>query len=83
MQNLDALQQVNETPLAVLIGVSRKRMIATITAHEGIQDRLAGSVAAALWALQHGAHIVRVHDVAQTVDAIRTWRFFESEIDVR
>ena len=83
MQNLDALQQSNETPLAVLIGVSRKRMIATITAHEGIQDRLAGSVAAALWALQHGAHIVRVHDVAQTVDAIRTWRFFESEVDVR
>lgn len=77
MQNLSDLQPCNEPEIPMLIGVSRKRMIATITAHEGIQDRMAGSVAAALWALQHGAHIVRVHDVAQTVDAIRTWRFFD------
>lgn len=77
MQNLYGLQPTDAPEFPMLIGVSRKRMIATITAHEGIQDRMAGSVAAALWALQHGAHIVRVHDVAQTVDAIRTWRFFE------
>ncbi len=77
MQNLHGLQPTDAPEFPMLIGVSRKRMIATITAHEGIQDRMAGSVAAALWALQHGAHIVRVHDVAQTVDAIRTWRFFE------
>ncbi len=77
MQNLHGLQPTDAPEFPMLIGVSRKRMIATITAHEGIQDRMAGSVAAALWALQHGAHIVRVHDVAQTIDAIRTWRFFE------
>ena len=77
MQILHGLQPTDAPEFPMLIGVSRKRMIATITAHEGIQDRMAGSVAAALWALQHGAHIVRVHDVAQTVDAIRTWRFFE------
>ena len=77
MQNLQGLQPTDAPPFPILIGVSRKRMIATITAHEGIQDRMAGSVAAALWAVPHGAHIVRVHDVAQTVDAIRTWRFFE------
>ena len=77
MQNLHGLQPIDAPEFPMLIGVSRKRMIATITAHEGIQDRMAGSVAAALWALQHSAHIVRVHDVAQTVDAIRTWRFFE------
>ena len=76
MQNLSQLSDKHALPL--LIGVSRKRMIGTITGREHATERVSGSVAAALWALQHGAHIVRVHDVAQTVDAIRTWQFFEA-----
>ncbi|MGB3291013.1 MAG: dihydropteroate synthase, partial [Burkholderiaceae bacterium] len=40
-------------------------------------DRVAGSVAAALAAAARGAHIIRVHDVAATADAIKVWRAIE------
>jgi dihydropteroate synthase len=56
----------------VLVGVSRKRMIGEITGR-ALEDRVAGSVAAALLAVQNGARLVRVHDVKETVDAIRVW----------
>lgn len=56
----------------VLVGVSRKRMIGEITGR-AMEDRLAGSVAAALRAIENGAAIVRVHDVAATVDALKIW----------
>ena len=56
----------------VLVGVSRKRMIGEITGR-AVEDRLAGSVAAALRAVENGAAIVRVHDVAATVDALKIW----------
>jgi dihydropteroate synthase len=57
----------------VLVGVSRKRMIGALTGRD-IPDRLAGSVAAALRAVDNGAAVVRVHDVAATVDALRVWQ---------
>ena len=69
-------QLTDKYTLPLLVGVSRKRMIGAITGRESAAERVSGSVTAALWALQHGAHIVRVHDVAPTVDAIRTWQFF-------
>ena len=59
-----------------LIGVSRKTMIGQLInpkAPPAPPDRVAGSVAAALWAAEKGAQILRVHDVAQTVQALRTW----------
>lgn len=56
----------------VLAGVSRKRMIGEITGRE-LGERMVGSVAAALAALEYGARIVRVHDVRETVDAINVW----------
>jgi dihydropteroate synthase len=59
-----------------LIGVSRKTMIGQLinsTAPPAAPDRMAGSVAAALWAAEKGAQILRVHDVAQTVQALRAW----------
>ncbi len=56
----------------VLAGLSRKRMIGALTGRE-VDDRVAGSVAAALVAVQRGARIVRVHDVAPTVDALKVW----------
>lgn len=56
----------------VLAGVSRKRMIGDLTGRD-VGDRLAGSVAAALLAVQNGATLVRVHDVRETVDAIKVW----------
>lgn len=59
---------------AVLVGVSRKSFIARLSAGEPPQERLAGSLAAALFALAHGAHIVRVHDVEATRQAVSVWR---------
>lgn len=60
----------------VLVGVSRKTMIGQITGRE-VGDRMVGSVAAALWAAQQpGVGILRVHDVAATVDALAVWRAF-------
>jgi dihydropteroate synthase len=55
-----------------LAGLSRKSMIGQITGRE-VGDRLAGSLAAALMALAGGAHILRVHDVAATRDALAVW----------
>lgn len=63
---------------AVLAGLSRKSMLGRITGRE-VGDRLAASVAAALIAVQHGARIVRVHDVAATRDALAVWAAVQPE----
>src|SRR5690606_31000968 len=65
------LLQVGDHPL--LAGLSRKSLIGKITGR-GPDRRLAGSLAAALLAVRHGARIVRVHDVAETCDALLLWR---------
>ena len=56
--------------LPVLAGLSRKRMIGVLTGRDG-SDRLAGSLAAAVVAVERGARIIRAHDVRETVDALR------------
>jgi dihydropteroate synthase len=58
--------------LPVLAGLSRKSMLGHITGRE-VNDRLAGSLAAAVMALEGGARILRVHDVAATRDALAVW----------
>jgi len=73
--NLELLRQLGRfrgLGAAVLAGLSRKSMLGRITGREA-GDRLAASVAAALIAVQHGARIVRVHDVAATRDALAVW----------
>lgn len=62
----------------VLIGVSRKRFIAALSKGEAPKDRVAGSIAAALHALGQGAQILRVHDVAATVQAVAVWQALQS-----
>ncbi|MFC5459007.1 dihydropteroate synthase [Massilia niabensis] len=62
-----------ELGLPVLIGMSRKSMIGAVTGRP-VEERLSGSIAGALAAFAHGAKIVRVHDVAETVDALKVWR---------
>ena len=57
----------------VVAGLSRKGMIGKLTGRETHADRAAGSAAAALIAVQNGAMIVRVHDVAVTRDALSVW----------
>ncbi|WP_294220741.1 dihydropteroate synthase [uncultured Shimia sp.] len=58
----------------VLIGVSRKKFIGTIGKASLAQDRMPGSVAVALEAVAQGAQIVRVHDVAETRQALKLWQ---------
>ena len=57
----------------VLVGVSRKSMLGAITGRP-VGERVHGSVAAALIAVERGAQIVRVHDVAATRDALKVWQ---------
>ncbi len=75
-QNLSLLARQTELlrlnhPL--LVGWSRKRTLGELTGRPA-HERLAASIAAALAAVQRGASIVRVHDVAATVDALKVWR---------
>jgi len=62
----------NALGLPLLVGVSRKTMIGALVG-KPVEQRMAGSVAAALAAAKHGARIIRVHDVAETVDALNVW----------
>jgi dihydropteroate synthase len=69
---LRRLEAIANLGYPVLVGLSRKRMIGTITGRASASDaRVAGSVAAAVVAVQNGARIVRAHDVAATVDALK------------
>jgi dihydropteroate synthase len=61
-----------EPPFPILAGMSRKSMLGAVTGRAA-PERLAASVAAAVCAAERGAAIVRVHDVAQTVDALKIW----------
>ncbi|HET6396763.1 MAG TPA: dihydropteroate synthase [Pseudoxanthomonas sp.] len=70
---LAQLERFTELGVPVLAGLSRKRSIGELTGRQDPSARAAGSVAAHLVAAQRGARIVRVHDVAATVDALRVW----------
>ena len=59
---------------AVLFGASRKRLIGALSNEAEASDRLGGSIFLAMKAVEQGAHIVRVHDAAETMQAIRVWR---------
>ena len=63
---------IQELDLPLLAGMSRKTMIGAITG-KPLDQRLAGSIGAALAAAAQGAMIIRVHDVAETVDALNVW----------
>ncbi|QZA78620.1 dihydropteroate synthase [Deefgea tanakiae] len=70
-QSIDKMGTLLGVPL--LIGVSRKKMLGEITGQE-LRERMLGSVIAAVLAVQKGASIVRVHDVRETVDALKLWK---------
>ena len=69
---LDQIPRFSAIGCPVLIGTSRKGFLGTITGRP-VTTRIAGSIASALAACARGASIVRVHDVAATVDALRVW----------
>jgi dihydropteroate synthase len=58
----------------LMVGVSRKRFLGTLSGHEIAADRVAASVAAALYCYRGGAHLLRVHDVRATADALAVER---------
>ena len=76
----DNLALINALPLfhalgsPILVGASRKRMIGALSREEEADQRLAGSIALAVKALDAGVHVLRVHDVAETVQARNVWR---------
>jgi dihydropteroate synthase len=81
--NLELLRNLREIVALgypVLAGLSRKSTIGRLTGRD-VDDRMAGSVAAALAAVQRGASIVRVHDVRETVDALRVWQAIERQVE--
>ena len=81
--NLTLLAQLENTALdglPILAGMSRKSMLGAITGRP-VGERLAASISAALIAAQHGARILRVHDVAETRDALSVWQAVQTEKD--
>lgn len=76
----DNLALLNALPLfhalgqPLLVGASRKRMIGALSNEAPAHQRLGGSLALAMKALEAGVQILRVHDVAETVQMVRVWR---------
>ena len=73
---LRALPDLAATGYPVMVGLSRKASLGQITGR-GVDERLPASLAAALAAVARGAALVRVHDVRETVDALKVWRAVE------
>jgi dihydropteroate synthase len=70
LQLLRSIRTLSGLDAALVIGASRKRSIGTLTGVDDPEDRLEGSLAAAVWAATNGADVVRVHDVRATVRAL-------------
>jgi dihydropteroate synthase len=71
---LKNLSEFHEFGVSILAGLSRKSMIGTLLGDKDVDSRMIGSVTAALIAVENGADIIRVHDVAETSDALRVWQ---------
>jgi dihydropteroate synthase len=71
LRGLDLLRTLG---CPILVGVSRKSFIGALADEPEARRRLPGSIAAALFAASHGATILRVHDVAETIQALRVWQ---------
>jgi dihydropteroate synthase len=68
---LRRLQELAALGYPLMVGLSRKSMIGTLLGGKPVEERMQGSVAAAVIAVQNGANIVRVHDVAPTIEALK------------
>ena len=71
LQLIRNLARIRAIGFPVLLGVSRKRFVGRVTGREAPADRLAGTLAAGLMGVERGADILRVHDVAPHVDALK------------
>ncbi|KQX19059.1 MULTISPECIES: dihydropteroate synthase [unclassified Sphingomonas] len=79
LQILNSLALFHGLGCPILLGASRKRIIGALSNEAGVDERLGGSVALALHGAQQGAQILRVHDVPETLQAIRVWRGLRDE----
>jgi len=70
---VSGLERIRAIGRPVVVGLSRKGMIGLLTGRP-VQGRMAGSLGGGLAAVARGADVLRVHDVAETVDALRVWR---------
>ena len=70
LEILKRLEEFNSLKLPLMVGISRKSMIGSLLNDRAVDDRIIGSVVAAIMAVQNGASIVRVHDVMETRDAL-------------
>lgn len=77
---LNGLPLFSELGFPLLVGLSRKSMIGAIL-NKSVEERLHGSVAAALIAAQNGARILRVHDVGPTVDALKVMMALQKNLE--
>lgn len=74
------LHRVASLGYPILVGVSRKRFVGELSGVEGAADRVAGTVAANVAALMHGARVFRVHDVAPNGEALAVaWGILQAE----
>lgn len=71
---MNALPLFHALGCPLMLGASRKRMIGALSREEAADARLAGSLALALRGMEAGVHLLRVHDVAETVQARNVWR---------
>ena len=71
---LNGLALLHGLGCPIMVGASRKRMIGALSGEAPADGRLAGSIALALKAVDQGAQLFRVHDVPETVQALRIWR---------
>jgi dihydropteroate synthase len=74
LEMLRGLPELATLGCPILVGVSRKSFIGAVTEEADGRRRLPGSLAAGLFALSRGASILRVHDVSETVQAIKVWQ---------
>ena len=78
---LQSLALLHQTGCVILLGASRKRFIGTLSGVETATDRVAGSIAVGLFGARQGAQILRVHDVAETRQALAMWQALHNKVN--
>jgi dihydropteroate synthase len=74
LELMNGLAMLHSLGVPIVVGASRKRTIGALSGEAPVDKRLGGSIAFALKAVEQGAQIIRVHDVFDTVQALRVWR---------
>jgi dihydropteroate synthase len=74
LELMNGLALFHSLGCAIVVGASRKRTIGALSQEASVDKRLGGSIAFALKAVEQGAQLLRVHDVCETVQALRVWR---------